>query len=485
MDHGIEDSINLALSSWDRNALEERVDEANALRLEFVQRFPLSNWANLPLERYALGQTVEGGTVCWWLEFHTKRVASMSGGSSNKHLIYRKSTDQTWRFPPTYPSVEVAWNAIRGGFVEMFQLAAEGHFNEIDAIQPLAGANLLRAKATYMYFPEEILPICSREHLDHFLQVLGAPPSEGGAIQTNRQLLEDLRGVPALSGLSTQELGIFVYHWADPRPTAQIFKIAPGEQAKYWSDCLDGGYICLGWDDVGDLSQFADKAEFVETFQSHYPYNGNKSQVTRKSSEVWTLRELNAGDKIVANKGTAEVVAVGTVNDTGYLWRPERIDMRHTVGVDWDTSYAKSIPPVKAWATTTVRKVPHTLYRSITGSAPAAADEPAVGVDDVLREIEEAVERKGQAILYGPPGTGKTYQARRAALWLGLGGSHEPGATAALDDPLLFEAREKELSASGPSSNAVWVMVANPSLWAWKSLFEAQGVRLRPRPAQA
>ena len=74
---------------------------------------------------------------------------------------------------------EKAWTAIRGGFVEMFKLAEQGSFDEIDAIQPLASANALRAKATYMYFPEELLPICSKDHLDHFLGVLGAPPREG------------------------------------------------------------------------------------------------------------------------------------------------------------------------------------------------------------------------------------------------------------------------------------------------------------------
>ncbi len=476
MDPAIEASISDALSSWDHNALEERVSEANTLRLDFVEHFPLSDWATMPLERYALGQTVEGGTVCWWLEFHTKRVASMSGGSAYKHLIFKKSSDQTWRYPPTYGSIEEAWTAIRGGFVEMFKLAKQGSFDEIDAIQPLASANALRAKATYMYFPEELLPICSKDHLDHFLGVLGAPPSEGGALQTNRQLLKELRSVPVLSELSTQELGIFVYHWADPRPSVQVFKIAPGEQAKYWSDCLEGGYICVGWDDVGDLSQFSDKDEFVETFKAHYPYNGNQSQVTKKSNEVWTLRELNAGDKIVANKGIAEVLAVGTVSDAGYLWRPERTEMKHTVAVDWDTSYAKPIPPVGAWKTTTVRKVSHGLYRTITGTHTSGGDEPPVGVDDLLREIEEAVERKGQVIVYGPPGTGKTYQARRAALLLGLGGSDQPGAAAVLDDQSLFESRERELSGGGPSSNVVWFMVADPSQWAWKALFSDEGV---------
>ena len=277
----VEASIAKALSSWDRDALNMRVSEADALRAQFVERFPISDWPDLPVERYALGQTVEGGTVCWWLEFKTRQVASMSGGSSNKHLIFRRS-DATWKYPASYASVEQAWSTIRKGFVEMLQMAAEGGFGEIDAIRPLAGANALRAKATYMYFPDQILPVCSKEHLDHFLRELGEPASEGGAVQTNRQLLAALRAVSKLSALSTQQLGYFLYHWADPRSAIRVAKIAPGEQAKYWSDCLEGSYICVGWDEVGDLTQFADKDEFRDAFREHYPYNGNNAQVSRR-----------------------------------------------------------------------------------------------------------------------------------------------------------------------------------------------------------
>ena len=201
MEAAIEASIVKALSSWDRDALSARVIEADALRAEFVERFPINGWSDLPLERYALGQTTEGGTVCWWLEFKTRHVASMSGGSSNKHLIFQRS-DHTWKYPATYATVEEAWSTIRKGFVDMFQMAEEQRFDEIDAIQPLAGANALRAKATYMHFPDQVLPVCSKVHLDHFLRELGEPASEAGAVQTNRQLL----AVPARRALA---LGTF------------------------------------------------------------------------------------------------------------------------------------------------------------------------------------------------------------------------------------------------------------------------------------
>ena len=89
-------SIDAALATWDRTALAEKCANAEHLIDQFTAQFPLSAWPDLPLERYALGQQVEGGTVGWWLEFNTRPVASMSGGSAFKHLVFLGS-DGTWR----------------------------------------------------------------------------------------------------------------------------------------------------------------------------------------------------------------------------------------------------------------------------------------------------------------------------------------------------------------------------------------------------
>src|SRR4051794_18960569 len=113
------ESIAEALKTWDRGALHDRVETATELREQFVERFPLSAWPEMTLDSYALGQQIEGGTVGWWLEFHTRRVASMSGGNAKKHLIWR-GTDGTWRYPKDYATVEEAWDAVRAGFIEVF-----------------------------------------------------------------------------------------------------------------------------------------------------------------------------------------------------------------------------------------------------------------------------------------------------------------------------------------------------------------------------
>jgi 5-methylcytosine-specific restriction protein B len=466
------DEILAVRANQDREEAARRLADANALRAEFVQRFPMAGWADLDLERYALGTDVEGGSACWWIEFKTKPVGSISGGSAAKHLLWRRP-DGSWAWPTQYASVGEAWEAVRAGFVEMLQLAQQRDFRGAFEVAALTGAKALRMKTLYLYFPDDLLPIFNQRHLEHFFGRLGSEVPAGSSMDANRALLELLRSVPEFSEISNQELMFLLYAWTHPQSRGQIVKIAPGERGRSWDECLAGGYICVGWDDVGDLREFASKDEFRKAFRDAYPYRGNEAQVTRKSNEVWTLIELAPGDRVIANRGTTEVLGIGTVTDAGYSWRPDRDEMRHTVAVEWDTSHAGPIDAVKAWATTTVKKVPDTLYRSIvSGGVVAGTSVGDFEIDGLYREIEESLTRRGQVILFGPPGTGKTYAARRAGVWLLSGGIASSDAAGVLGDAEAFTRAEKRMSSTRPRRQQAWFMVANPSHWSWERLFE-------------
>jgi hypothetical protein len=147
-----------------------------------------------------------------------------------------------------------------------------------------------------------------------------------------------------------------------------LVKIAPGHSAEYWPQCLKEGYICVGWDDVGDLRRFTSEANFRAAFEKHFKYGGSRSTTKRKANELWTLTKLQSGDRIIANKGMSMVLAVGIVREPGYEWRPNKARGRyyHTVRVKWDTSVARKIPQ-QPWRQT-VTEVPYELYRKIAGS---------------------------------------------------------------------------------------------------------------------
>ncbi|HVL49548.1 MAG TPA: AAA family ATPase [Candidatus Thermoplasmatota archaeon] len=458
-----------AITRFDRGSLSEELKRAEEERHAFTLAYPLEAWNDLSLEQYALGQGGKGKpTVSYLLEFGTQHLGSIGGGDSRKHVIYRRKEDQSWYFPSRFSSVDEAWASLRASFLEAFEAAKRGDWQKIDQLDPLYNAPMVRQKTLHIYFPDEILPIYSRDHLVHFLRALGVTDTDSdykdyNVVRLNRRLLHTIRETGLVQGWSHVEIMRFLYSWNDPRSTRRVVKIAPGENAKYWSDCLAGDYICVGWDQVGDLRQYANKAAFRDEFREKTDYE-SKSKATEKANEVWTLMELQPGDIVIANQGTSKVLAVGTVTEEGYLWRPERPEYKHTVGVKWDTSRARTIPPQPRWALVTVAKVSPELYNVIMGEDTEGEPSPAIeAADPIFEEMAQTLERKGQLILYGPPGTGKTYHARRFAEWW-LKEKHRTPA---------------EARAAGETPSRYWWIVANPKQWSWDQLFDEQTVEYR------
>ena len=439
-----------ALEAFDRDAARLAAERAETLRRSIVARFPIEQWPTLPLERYALGGP-DHDNFCYVMEFESEALGSMRGGSARKHAIYRKASGD-WYYDDSYPSVEAAWEAVRGAFVEAFRLARAGEFEAVDDLRPIRSAAALRTKALYLHFPDELLPITSSAHLAHFIALLGGSVGQRGTVEANRALLQLLRERPEFEGWMPHEMATFLYEWADPRKARLVVKIAPGERAAYWDECRENGYICIGWDELGDLSRFAGQEEFRKAFDDQFSaeYHGNKSKLSVKANEVWTFRELEPGDTVIANRGTSQVVGIGTVIEPGYLWRPEREVYKHTVSVRWiDTTERTLDPPVTSWFGSTVAKLPGDLYQRIiaigTDGGPTVST-PAVSPEPVLPEIRSGLQRRGQVVLYGPPGTGKTYAARRFAVWWLLSRAGEPEASWILGDRAALTERAHILS---------------------------------------
>lgn len=265
----------------------------------------------------------------------------------------------------------------------------------------------------------------------------------------------------------------FLYAWAHPRRGPKIVKIAPGEAAKYWDECRQGGYICVGWDDVGDLATYGTKEEFRAAFAELNP--DGESHISRKANEVWTIRDLSPGDIVVANKGTATVMGIGRVVEPGYEYREDRPEFKHTVAVDWFDATQRQIEPIKKWAFSTVATIEPSTYRRLLGAEELAKEGmPARATSDPLHlQLEETLERKRQVVLYGPPGTGKTYLARRFAvswLWQRAG---EDG-DAVLGDTVAFRDAENWLTDAG--HRRAWWFVASPGQWRWQEMFDKGSV---------
>jgi 5-methylcytosine-specific restriction enzyme B len=474
-------SFEQALKDYDRQGNQSSLLVSEKERQEVLNRFPLQEWSNMPLSRYALGQKSSQESFCWWLEFGTPHVGSIKGGSARKHIIYKQSNGEWWFDRDTFKTEQDAWAVVRSGFCRAFEKASRGDWDSIDDLQELGWGPALRTKTLYCYFPEELLPISSIFHITHFLTLLGE--QHGGTIgyqvvRLNRLLQAAVRKRANFAGWSNKELEQFLYSWADPRDQKRIVKIAPGHDAEYWKECLKDGYICVNWDEMGDLCLYDSKESCQRRFNELYSTE-TKSMLKTKFKELWTLRELEPGDLVVANEGKSKILAVGEVVEPGYVWLEERPANRHCIKVRWDESLACQVSPQASWSLLDVAQVPHTLAAQILSSAKSGEKIGAksVPVDPVFREIAEAIARKGQAILYGPPGTGKTFTARRFAVWWLLNGMGED-TSKILSDSKSFAQAEQRLS-SARVIPRVWWVVANPSVWTWDQLFRDGRVEYR------
>jgi 5-methylcytosine-specific restriction protein B len=226
-------SLEQAIREFDRSAVTGPVAAAEQQRQEVVRRFPREEWPTMAIERYAVGLSGHRDTFCRLLEFQTPDLGSIKGGSSRKLIIYKHKDKPGWYFDPSYPDVEAAWRAVREAFVEAFSLADAHDWTGVDALAPLRSGAALRAKAVFSYAPAGLLPIYSREHIAHFRQLLGDAAHSVDAVQDNHALHELVHQRPEFKGWSVYEIMQFLYHWAHPRPTRRIVKIAPGSELAF------------------------------------------------------------------------------------------------------------------------------------------------------------------------------------------------------------------------------------------------------------
>ncbi|WP_238419521.1 AAA family ATPase [Streptomyces taklimakanensis] len=415
-----------AAAGFDRTETAEKARRAEAERQQVITEFPLEDWPKLPLERYALGQDQVPGRVpyCRLLEFGTPHLGSIRGGGAAKHIIFRHHSGQ-WRISP--PSLREtgpheAWEQLRDQFVRAFEAVGNKDVDAVDGLGLLRYGPALVTKSLATYFPEEFLPVYSGTHLRGFIRLLGGTP-EGGAQtwQLNRHLLHLVSRTPAFEGWSGQEVMRFLYQEFDPRPRQRtIWKIAPGERGRLWEECLAGGFICVGWDELGDLGEYGSDTELRRAMDGLWPKSSGGN--SRAARNLLAFRDLEVGDTVVANRGTSEILGVGTVREA-YRFDPDRAEFRHVLPVEWDTSYAQTLPrPQHGWRSTFARISPtqfDQISRARSGPASASNARPAVGEAELtedVRQVLDALERKKQVILYGPPGTGKTRLALGAAL---------------------------------------------------------------------
>ncbi len=118
-----------------------------------------------------------------------------------------------------------------------------------------------------------------------------------------------------------------------------FWKIAPGANAILWDDFINNGIMAIGWDELGDLTQYTEEEV------------GDLLGITNtgNSNNIFSIKnflDASVGDVVVASKGKRKSLGIGII-DSEYRYDQSRDEYRHIRDVNWiikeEVDYGKTI----------------------------------------------------------------------------------------------------------------------------------------------
>ncbi len=177
--------------------------------------------------------------------------------------------------------------------------------------------------------------------------------------------------------------------------------VVRADSGEYTQACVDGGFTGIGWDNVGDLTGVADKAELAAAYEeNHYPGEG-KGTINTNVSTIWRfLTAITLGDWVITPGKNRRLLHFGKVVGE-YRWIPqaeETCPYRHRRDVEWSASTLDRHSVSVAFQNTlgsavTVFNVSHVNeFLEKIGQAVPAASGSTVPPTEQLKPYELAIE---------------------------------------------------------------------------------------------
>ena len=187
------------------------------------------------------------------------------------------------------------------------------------------------------------------------------------------------------------------------QPIKKYWLYAPGENAKYWDDFYDKGIMAIGWEELGDLSDYSERAELANALNQEY---GEKNRPNDVSCNSDFVNKMNIGDVVFVKKGRRKILGYGIVS-SNYYYDENREFFNSLRDVDWKTK-GEWDHPGDAVLKTLTDITQYTDYVEKLKSLFTMNSE--------IQQYTKLLKLKQNIILQGAPGTGKTYNTAALAL---------------------------------------------------------------------
>lgn len=307
---------------------------------QFLQQFPIENLGNMTLEEY--NNRNRDNSFCYWLEAKTKDLGSIWGGAAYKFGIFKfdrtpKDDNSKYAHDENYSwssrlgsTSEEAFINVRNAIVKIANHARNAEWVEIEKMKELWP--ITTWKIAFLYSNEQLLPIYDKDGwLIPLAAHFGLPDAKKRSRVDLYNFLLEKKGDKDLYVFYDELLAIMETEKSKLKHKVWLF--APGENACMWDECKETQTMRLGWDLIGDISEFENREELAKALQ--VAYGKEDASFKNDSLALWQfIHEIREGDIVYVKKGINKIIGRGVV-EGDYRYDETLSTYRHIRKVKW------------------------------------------------------------------------------------------------------------------------------------------------------
>jgi 5-methylcytosine-specific restriction protein B len=218
------------------------------------------------------------------------------------------------------------------------------------------------------------------------------------------------------------------------RDNKRYWIYAPGENAALWDEFNSSGIMAIGWDYLGDLSNFKDKKEIESTLQKLEKTTSSKKNDATANYEFKEV--MSIGDIVIVKKGSKELLGYGEVT-SDYYYDKNRETYQKCRKVDWKkighwnldfklvqktltdiSTYVSEHPSYKYYYQLLMGVMESNEDYKLEALIDSISVSGLMFNEDILLRFTSSLLTKPFVILTGLSGSGKTKLAQAFAMWI-------------------------------------------------------------------